>query len=44
MAIPAAAANNNDKVIFKICAPFCNYRIEINITQVDNAKEIVLML
>ena len=42
-AADAAAANNtNKKVIFKNCAPFTNCISEINNTQIDNAKDIVL--
>ena len=37
--------NNNRKVVFKICAPFTNYISEISNAQVDNAKDIdVVML
>ena len=40
-AVTGAAANNgNKKVIFKTCAPFIDCIIDINNTQVDNAKEI----
>ena len=35
----AAANNTNKKVIFKNCAPFTNCITEINITQIDNAKD-----
>ena len=35
----AAANNTNKKVIFKNCAPFTNCISEINITQIDNAKD-----
>ena len=37
----AAANNTNKNVIFKNCAPFTNCIVEINNTQVDNAKDIV---
>ena len=43
----AADANSNNvdkKVIFKNCAPFTNCRSEINNTQVDNAKDIDLVM
>ena len=41
----AAAANNtNKKVIFKNCAPFTNYISETNNTQVDNAKDIDIVM
>ena len=40
-----AAANNIDKkVIFKNCAPFTNCISEINNTQVDNAKDIDIVM
>ena len=41
----AAASNNrNKKVIFKNCAPFTNCISEINNTQVDNAKDIDIVM
>ena len=41
----AAAPNNrNIKVIFKTCAPLINYKSEINSTQVDNAKDIDIVM
>ena len=41
----AAAVNNDDKkVIFKNCAPFTNCISEINNTQVDNAKDIDIVM
>ena len=39
-----AANNINKKVIFKNCAPFINCMSEINNTQVDNAKEIDIVM
>ena len=40
-----AAANNYDKkVIFKNCAPFTNCISEINNTQIDNAKDIDIVM
>ena len=39
-----AANNTNKKVIFKNCAPFTNCISEINNTQVDNAKDIDLVM
>ena len=41
-----AAVNNNDdkKVIFKNCAPFTNCISEINNTQIDNAKDIDIVM
>ena len=44
-ATAAAAANNtNKKIIFKNCAPFTNCISEINHTQVDNAKDIDIVM
>ena len=44
-AAAGAAVNYNDrKVIFKNCAPFTNCIIEINNTQVDNAKDIDIVM
>ena len=40
----AAANNINKKVIFKNCAPFINCISEINNTQVDNAKDIDIVM
>ena len=41
----AAASNNrNKKVIFKNCAPFTNCIDEINNTQIDNAKDIHIVM
>ena len=40
----AAANNDNRKVIFKNCAPFTNCISEINNTQVDNAKDIDIVI
>ena len=39
-AADANANNTNKKVTFKDCAPFMNCIIEINNTQIDNAKDI----
>ena len=36
--------NNNKKVLFKNCAPFTNCISEINNTQVDNAKDIDIVM
>ena len=38
------ANNTNKKVIFKNCAPFTNCICEINNTQVDNAKDIDIVM
>ena len=40
----AGANNINRKVIFKNCAPFTNCISEINNTQVDNAKDIDIVM
>ena len=43
--LQGAAVNNNDKkVIFKNCAPFTNCISEINNTQIDNAKDIDIVM
>ena len=43
-AADAAVNNNNKKVIFKNCAPFTNCISEINNTQIDNAKDIDIVM
>ena len=40
----AAANNTNRKVIFKNCALFTNFVSEINNTQIDNAKDIDIVM
>ena len=40
----ANANNNNKKVIFKNGAPFTNWISEINNTQVENAKDIDIVM
>ena len=40
----AAANNTNEKVIFENCAPFTNCISEINNTQIDNAKDIDIVM
>ena len=40
----AAANNTNKKVIFKNCGPFTNCISEINNTQIDNAKDIDIVM
>ena len=40
----AAANNNNNKVIFKNCAPFTNSISQINNTQIENAKDIDIVM
>ena len=42
---PTTNSNNrNKKVIFKNCAPFSHCKSEINSTQVDNAKDIDVVM
>ena len=43
-AADANANNNNKKVIFKNGAPFTNWISEINNTQVENAKDIDIVM
>ena len=43
-ALAAIEANSNIKVVFKNCAPFTNYISEINNTQIDNAKDIDVVM
>ena len=43
-AVGADANNTNRKVIFKNCAPFTNCISEINNTQIDNAKDIDIVM
>ena len=40
----AAANNTNKKIISKNCAPFTNWKIEINNTQINNAKDIDIVM
>ena len=40
----AAANNTHKKVIFKNCTPFTNCIREINNTQIDNAKDIDIVM
>ena len=40
----AALSNNDKKVIFKNCTPFTNCISEINNTQIDNAKDIDIVM
>ena len=45
IAAAGAVVNNNDKKgIFKNCAPFTNFISEINNTQIDNAKDIDIVV
>ena len=43
-AADANANNTNKKVVFENCAPFTNCISEINNTQVDNAKDIDIVM
>ena len=43
VAVEADTNNTNKKVTFKNCAPFTDCISEINNTQVDNSKNIVVM-
>ena len=43
-AVDADVNNTGKKVIFKNCAPFTNCISEINNTQVDNAKDIDIVM
>ena len=40
----AAANNNNKKIIFKNCTPFTNCISEINNTDLDNAKDLDIVI
>ena len=44
VAADADANNTNKKVIFKNCASFTNYICEIDNSQVDNAKDIDIVI
>ena len=44
VAADADANNTNKKVIFKNCVPFTNCISEINNSQVDNAKDIDIVI
>ena len=43
-AAAAAAANNRKNIIIKNCAPFTNCISEISNTQIDNAKDIEIVM
>ena len=43
-AVAGAANNTNRKVVFKNCAPFTNCISKINNTQIDNAKDIDIVM
>ena len=42
--IAAGGGNNGIQIIFKNCAEFTNYMSEINNTQIDNAKDINVVM
>ena len=42
--IAAGGGNNSIQIIFKNCAEFTNYMSEINNTQIDNAKDINVVM
>ena len=44
LAVGAAVNNTNKKVIFKNCALFTNYVSEVNNTQVDDSKNIDIVM
>ena len=39
-----AADRNNKKVVFKNCAPFTDCNSEMNNTQIDNAKDLDIVM
>ena len=39
-----AVANHRNNMIIKTCAPFTNCKSEINNTQIDNAKDIDIVI
>ena len=39
-----AVANHRNNMIIKTCAPFTNCKSEINNTQIDNAKDIYIVM
>ena len=43
-ALATSGGNNNMQVIFKNCAPFIDCTSEINNTQIDNAKDIDVVI
>ena len=43
-ALAADGGNNNIKVVFKNCAPFTNCISGINSTQIDNAKDMDVVM
>ena len=42
--VALGGGNNNIQEVFKNCAPFTNYINEINNTQIDNAKNINIVI
>ena len=43
-ALAAAGWNNNIQVVFKNCAPFTNCINELNKTQIDNLKDVDVVM
>ena len=44
VAAPPAADNNDKDVVFKNCSPFTDYISEINNTQIDNTRQIDVII
>ena len=44
MQVPAEPDNDGKEVVFKNCAPFTDCISEINNSQIDNAKDIVVLM
>ena len=44
VAAPVAADNNDKEVVFKNCAPFSDCISDINNTQIDNSKNIDVIM
>ena len=42
--LAAGGGNNNIQIVFKNCASFTNYISEINNTQIDNTKDIDVVM
>ena len=43
-ALAAGGGNNNIQAVFKNCTPFANHISEISNTQLDNAKDIDVVI
>ena len=41
---PRQAGERNKGVVFKNCAPFTNYKSEVNNTEIDNAKDVDIVM